>query len=137
MMPIAIVGDRLDLGKDLTFVAGSAELTNDPDNDAIFATIADYVARHPDVDTLRIEVHSDSVGLDEFNLRMSQARADKVAGVLMDRGVASERLHPVGFGETRPIASNATAEGRAKNRRIELRVEELGGAPIAGRPAPP
>lgn len=72
--------------------------------------------------TLRIEGHTDSTGLDETNRQLSQARAESVRNALIARGVPPNRLVATGYGATRPIASNQTASGRARNRRIEIRV---------------
>ncbi len=72
--------------------------------------------------TLRIEGHTDSTGLDDTNQQLSQARAEAVRNALIARGLPANRLVATGFGATRPIASNQTAEGRARNRRIEIRV---------------
>lgn len=70
---------------------------------------------------LVVEGHTDSYGGDESNMRLSQARADAVMQYMINAlRVPSYRLTATGYGETRPIASNETAEGRAKNRRIDL-----------------
>ncbi len=64
--------------------------------------------------------HTDAQGSDEVNERLSQARAEAVVRALVERGVPAEKLLPIGFGEERPIATNETAAGRARNRRIEF-----------------
>jgi outer membrane protein OmpA-like peptidoglycan-associated protein len=71
---------------------------------------------------IQIEGHTDAEGTDERNQRLSDRRARAVADFLSQNGVDSRRLATVGYGATRPIADNATAEGRAKNRRIEFTV---------------
>ena len=70
----------------------------------------------------RIEVtgHTDSMGSDAYNQTLSQNRANAVAGYLGGRGIASSRMIVTGAGESRPIASNDTEEGRAANRRVEI-----------------
>lgn len=70
---------------------------------------------------LEIGGHSDSVGEADYNLRLSQARANAVRAALVERGAPAGRLRSVGYGETTPIALNATREGRAANRRISFR----------------
>jgi len=137
LLPIRIVDDRLELGASPTFATGKDQLLPSPENDAYVATVIDYLTRHPEVTKLRIEVHTDSLGASEYNLRMSQDRADRLTGAIVDRGIATDRLHPVGYGKTHPIAPNATAEGRAANRRVELHVEEMSGAPLGNRAPPP
>lgn len=74
----------------------------------------------------RIEIagHTDSVGEEDENQRLSEARARAIVDYLVAAGVARDRLTATGYGETRPIASNDTEEGRALNRRIEFNVEE-------------
>ena len=67
-----------------------------------------------------IEGHTDSVGDNEANQRLSEARANAVKTYLQNKGVAEDRIVAEGFGETRPVASNDTREGKAKNRRVEF-----------------
>ena len=71
---------------------------------------------------MRIEGHTDSDGGDDYNLELSQRRAMAVGQYLINAGVEPDRLEWQGFGETRPIASNQTAEGKAQNRRVEFHV---------------
>ena len=82
--------------------------------------IAETVVANPQLKKIRIEGHTDSVGSDMANLKLSQARADSVAEALSARGVERSRLDGVGFGEMRPIDSNDTDDGRAANRRVEF-----------------
>ncbi|WP_423415100.1 OmpA family protein [Hyphomicrobium sp. B1] len=72
---------------------------------------------------IQIEGHTDSEGTDERNQRLSNRRAQAVADFLAQNGVDPRRMTTVGYGATKPIADNATAEGRAKNRRIEFTVK--------------
>ena len=73
-----------------------------------------------------VDGHTDSTGDDSYNFGLSQRRALAVADYLNGQGVDGRRFSVVGFGESRPIASNDTADGRAANRRVEIRL-----APIA------
>ena len=66
--------------------------------------------------------HTDSTGSDAYNQSLSERRAGSVSNYLRSRGVIPERIAAYGVGETQPIASNATAEGRQQNRRVELRI---------------
>lgn len=68
-----------------------------------------------------IEGHTDSVGEDAYNLSLSERRAQSVVAWLTQNGIAASRLNAVGKGETTPVASNDTADGRALNRRVEVR----------------
>jgi len=71
---------------------------------------------------VNIEVagHTDSMGSDAYNMKLSQRRAEAVRNFLISRGVAADRLTAKGYGEAQPVADNATEEGRFKNRRVEL-----------------
>ena len=75
---------------------------------------------------MKIEIagHTDNVGDEESNLELSQKRQNSVRDYLIGQGIAPERLIAKGYGETQPVASNDTEEGRAKNRRTEVRVIE-------------
>ncbi|MBR3677226.1 MAG: OmpA family protein [Alphaproteobacteria bacterium] len=78
------------------------------------------VAKEYDKTKLQIIGHTDSTGNDKINDPLSQRRATTVANYLAMRGVAGSRLYAVGMGSKQPIASNATEEGRAQNRRVEI-----------------
>jgi outer membrane protein OmpA-like peptidoglycan-associated protein len=70
-----------------------------------------------------VKGHTDSVGSEAFNQQLSQRRADSVAAFLVSQGVAADKLHTEGLGEGQPVADNATDEGRAQNRRVEIVVD--------------
>ena len=73
-----------------------------------------------------VEGHTDSDGSSQYNLQLSRLRADSVRSILVAGGVSPDRIESQGYGETRPIATNATAGGKAQNRRVEIVIE--GGA---------
>lgn len=83
--------------------------------------LAAWLRAHPAAQ-IEIGVHTDDRGATEWNLRLSQARADAVRDALVERKVAGERLAARGYGETQPIAPNTTEEGRRRNRRVEVHV---------------
>lgn len=72
-----------------------------------------------DVD-IEVAGHTDSMGSDAYNMKLSKQRAEAVRNFLISRGVAADRLTAKGYGESQPVADNATEEGRFKNRRVEL-----------------
>lgn len=84
-------------------------------------TVADSLQQYPD-SLVDVYGHTDSTGSDSFNQRLSEQRAQAVANYMTSRGVNSARIRWQGFGETAPIADNATAEGRARNRRVEIKI---------------
>ena len=85
--------------------------------------LADFMKQYPQTSTV-VEGHTDSVGSDAYNQGLSERRASAVRDVLVNQyGVESGRVQAVGYGESRPVADNATAEGRAINRRVEAEVE--------------
>jgi outer membrane protein OmpA-like peptidoglycan-associated protein len=87
----------------------------------ILDDVGDTLAAYPDV-SVDVEGHTDSTGTDSYNLGLSERRANAVKKYLAGRGVKAGRLRPVGFGETKPIANNATPEGQEENRRVEFKV---------------
>jgi outer membrane protein OmpA-like peptidoglycan-associated protein/tetratricopeptide (TPR) repeat protein len=77
-----------------------------------------------DLPTLKIEIgsHTDSKGSDDYNMKLSQARSESVVGYLVNHGIAKDRLQAQGYGETKPIDTNDTDEGRQNNRRSEFKI---------------
>ena len=80
---------------------------------------------------LKIEGHTDSKGATEYNMKLSQMRALAVKSYLESKGISADRISALGYGESRPIASNDTEEGRAKNRRVEFTVQKPDGSLIS------
>ncbi|PAU64507.1 hypothetical protein BZL41_09630 [Pseudomonas sp. PIC25] len=107
-----------DLGEVL-FAFDSAELT-----EAARARLRDVGGRLQGADVIEIKVqgHTDSVGSDAYNQGLSERRARSVADFLVAQGVPASKLSTEGFGESRPVADNATDAGRAQNRRVEIHV---------------
>jgi outer membrane protein OmpA-like peptidoglycan-associated protein len=102
---------------DVLFQTGSATLQ--PGAREKLAKISGIVLAHPGL-TLQIEGHTDSVGGDDFNQQLSERRADSVRDFLAQQGVPASSMSARGFGKTQPVADNETAEGRQRNRRVEL-----------------
>lgn len=94
-----------------------------PESVADIRALADFMNQYPQTATT-VEGHTDSVGTDAYNQRLSERRAAAVRDVLVNQyGVDAGRVSSVGYGESRPVADNATEAGRAVNRRVEAEVE--------------
>lgn len=109
-----------ELPDDLLFDTGSAFVK--PEAASLLDSLAAALLRAP-IDRLLIEGHTDNRGSRELNSKLSQARAEAVKDCLIQRGVSPERLRATGMGFERPVADNATPEGRARNRRVCIRVD--------------
>ncbi|MCG3161680.1 MAG: Chromosome partition protein Smc [Acidobacteria bacterium] len=115
-------GFIVNLG-DVLFDTGKATLK--PAAREKLSKLAGILLAYPGQLMLEIEGHTDSVGSDELNNKLSQSRAQSVNDYLTGAGVKSERVKAVkGFGKTKPIATNDTAAGRAMNRRVEVVIED-------------
>jgi outer membrane protein OmpA-like peptidoglycan-associated protein len=101
----------------------SGESTIDPSHRPLLEKVRDAADVFPR-SLIVIEGHTDSLGSDTANLSLSRSRAEAVGAFLTDEfGVAGFRIRAMGFGETQPIANNESAQGRARNRRIDVRIE--------------
>jgi outer membrane protein OmpA-like peptidoglycan-associated protein len=99
------------------------EATLKPEAKITIAKLSGILLLMPELN-LRIEGHTDSTGSADYNMKLSQQRADSVQAFLAENGIAATRMTAVGYGMDRPIADNTTKEGRAKNRRVELVIAE-------------
>ena len=73
----------------------------------------------------RLEGHTDSMGSDVYNMKLSNSRCESVKKYMVAKGIDPSQLTAIGFGETKPIADNATVEGREINRRLEFVIDRL------------
>lgn len=90
----------------------------------ILDNVVDVLQRHQEVNKVRVEAHTDSKGSEVYNLNLSKARSKSVMDYLVSAGIDPERLISVGLGESQPIDTNDTEEGRANNRRVEFTILE-------------
>ncbi len=103
----------------INFESGSDRLTGEAQQ--ILNGVAATLSNYPDL-RVSVEAHTDNQGGAESNLQLSKRRAIAVARYLVEQGVAGPRLQPQAYGESQPRETNATAEGRARNRRVEFQV---------------
>ena len=91
-----------------------------PDDTAKLQKAVDFVKKYPG-SKVRLEGYADSIGTEEYNQSLSERRAEAVRSYLVKEGACEQaNVSAVGYGETKPVASNKTKEGRAKNRRVEV-----------------
>ncbi|MFO1519571.1 MAG: OmpA family protein [bacterium] len=94
------------------------------DSYQILDDVASILQKNPQIKRVKVEGNTDSIGSDAYNQKLSQRRAEAVVDYLVNKGISRARLEPVGYGKSRPIATNKTAAGRAQNRRTEFNVVE-------------
>ena len=87
----------------------------------VLALFIEFLKENPTV-KVEIQGHTDNVGKDAANLKLSQNRADNIKKMLVLKGIAADRITAIGKGESEPVETNSTPEGRAKNRRIEITI---------------
>jgi outer membrane protein OmpA-like peptidoglycan-associated protein len=115
-----LVEQEIVLSQQVQFEVGTAVLR--PESDFVLSEVARVLGEHPEVELVEVQGHTDESGTPDLNRRLGQERAGRVVAWLAAHGVGRERLSPKGYGSDRPIADNATDEGRQKNRRVEFRV---------------
>ena len=131
-MAIANIGDSIDVQltpikkgevfivKDLFFATNKTRILSR--SEEALNDLYMYLARNPQV-RIKIIGHTDSVGKDEANQKLSDGRANEVMKDLIERGISADRLQAEGRGETQPIDTNDTEEGRQNNRRVEIEIQ--------------
>ena len=117
---------KLELKESLRFATGTAIIAKTSYH--LLDEVAAALKAHPDVKSVEIQGHTDDRGGAKMNQKLSQRRAEAVRKYLVSRGIAPDRLTAKGYGETQPIATNATAEGRKANRRVDFVVTQQGSA---------
>jgi outer membrane protein OmpA-like peptidoglycan-associated protein len=106
---------------DILFDFGKADLRRDAELN--LAKVAVILSQFPEM-AIVVEGHTDNVGSEDYNLKLSERRAKAVSDFLVSQGVDGTRMDTKGYGMSQPIASNATPEGRQKNRRVDLVIRE-------------
>lgn len=116
----AKVGSKFEL-KNIFFESGKATLT--PASEKELDKLFDIMSKSELV--IELGGHTDSIGSAEANEKLSQERVNSVKNYLVNKGINNQRLQAVGYGETQPVASNHNEEGRALNRRVEVKILKL------------
>ncbi|MGH8477415.1 MAG: OmpA family protein, partial [Methylococcales bacterium] len=111
---------HMSLASDILFASGSSKLQ--PGGEDKLRQVSGILQRYPRT-YIEVVGHTDSVGAESMNQELSENRAKSVAAVLVSNGVSQSRIVTRGAGELRPIASNDTADGRARNRRVDLEIK--------------
>ena len=114
---VEVTGTHIRIRQKIHFAFNRARIR--PDSFQILDTVVQVLNDYPEI-SLEIQGHTDSRGRDSYNQRLSDERSAAVRAYLTQKGVAASRLTSRGYGETQPIESNATEEGRARNRRVEF-----------------
>lgn len=111
--------ETLSKSGNVFFGSGSARL--DAKSAPLLDELAGVIGRCPGL-VIEVGGHTDNVGSDAANQRLSEARAKSVAAYLVEKGIETGRIQPKGYGESQPVADNESAEGRGRNRRIEFAI---------------
>jgi OOP family OmpA-OmpF porin len=127
-----VKGDSVSIPGNIVFDTGKATLKEGAGSEVVLGQLKQFLDENPQVTKLRVEGHTDNVGQPGDNEKLSGNRALTIKKWLVDKGIAKDRLIAVGFGEKKPIADNATEEGRAQNRRTEFKIAELNGKKYLG-----
>jgi outer membrane protein OmpA-like peptidoglycan-associated protein len=112
----------LNMPGNVTFQTASADLN--PSFLNVLNSVA-LVGKEFDKTLMSVEGHTDNVGKDDYNQKLSEQRASSVATYLSSQGIPPNRLMAIGYGETQPIAGNDSEAGRSQNRRVEIHLEPL------------
>lgn len=114
--------DRIEIHEKVQFEYNSANILEV--SHSLLNEVADVIKKTPRIKKIQVEGHASSDGADDYNMKLSDKRAKSVRAYLISQGVAEGKLVAKGFGETKPIADNATEEGKEKNRRVEFNIIE-------------
>lgn len=120
---VHIARDRIIITEQVYFDTGKTTIKKS--SFEILDAVVKVMQENQQIVKIRIEGHTDDRGADDFNLKLSQGRADAVMKYMIDHGIAEGRLEAVGYGETRPIRDNETNEGRSYNRRVEFIIMDM------------
>jgi outer membrane protein OmpA-like peptidoglycan-associated protein len=119
---VEVTQDHIVIHEKIQFETDKAVIK--PESFGLLDEITAAVRDAPQIKKLSIEGHTDNVGADKYNLKLSNQRAASVLKYLVDHGIDAGRLVSKGWGESKPIGDNATEEGKEQNRRVEFIIVE-------------
>ena len=127
---VEIAGNEIKIKRQIAFEIDSPKILTD--STGLLEEIADVINRNPRIKRIEIQGHTDNTGTREHNKTLSEQRANSVRDALVSLGVEPNRLVAVGYGQDRPVAPNATPQGRERNRRTQLMIvdQDKGGAAL-------
>ncbi len=128
-----VSGDKVSIPGQIEFDTGKATIKLTDESMKTLDQVKAYLDANPRVTKLRIEGHTDNTGTAAANLELSGGRALAVKTYVVGKGVDKARIVAVGCGQDKPIADNTTEAGRAKNRRTEFHIAEVGGKKYMGK----
>ncbi len=115
---VVITKKELKLKKEVHFLHNSAEIL--PDSAALLEEAADVLRSHPEIAQVEVQGHTDNTGGADYNLKLSESRANAVRNALVSAGVDPSRVTARGYGQEKPLVPNTSAANKARNRRVQL-----------------
>jgi outer membrane protein OmpA-like peptidoglycan-associated protein len=119
---VEVTQDKIVINEKIQFDYNKATIK--PESHGLLNEIVSVIKENTHIKKISIEGHTDSDGADKYNLKLSDGRAKAVMAYLVEHGIDAGRLTAKGFGETKPMADNATDDGKEKNRRVEFLITE-------------
>lgn len=119
---VEVKSDKIEIKDKIQFEVNKATIL--PQSFALMDELSDVIKKNPHIKKISIEGHASSEGDAAKNVKLSDERAKAVMKYIVDKGIEATRLSAKGFGAKKPIADNATEEGREKNRRVEFVITE-------------
>jgi outer membrane protein OmpA-like peptidoglycan-associated protein len=119
---VTVTDKEIEISSQVQFLFDKSRIeeTVDPVSDGLLDEVRAAIEKHDEIEHIEVQGHTDSVGTDAYNQRLSQARANAVRSWLVQRGIPGGKLTARGYGSKRPQARNDTAEGRQANRRVQF-----------------
>ncbi|MDH5670959.1 MAG: OmpA family protein [Myxococcales bacterium] len=121
---VEVTADQIVIKEKIQFEVDKADIRSESHD--LLNEIVSVIKENAHIRKISIEGHTDSDGSNKYNKKLSDSRAASVLKYLTEHGIEADRLSSKGFGEEKPIASNDTAEGKEKNRRVEFLIVEQG-----------